>query len=125
MAQSMPDNQSMSASKNRNPDVPRNLKPYFLCLLKKGPQWNITEGNEGLMTNYLAYLRRETEARRIIFAGPITDDGEMIATAIIEAANGDGAMAVANSNPGVASGHFVAELHPCFLPALDALQVYY
>lgn len=77
------------------------------------------------MTNYLAYLRHETEARRIIFAGPVTDDGEMIATAIIEAANGDEAAAIANANPGVTSGHFVAELHPCFLPALDALQVHY
>jgi uncharacterized protein YciI len=115
----------MSSSSPRRPDVPRNLKPYFLCLLRRGPQWNITEGNEDLMPKYLAFLRRETEARRILFAGPVTDDGDIIGTAILEAANADEAVAAANANPGVESGHFIAELHPCFLPALDGVKVEY
>jgi|SRR5579883_396506 uncharacterized protein YciI len=109
----------------RRPDVPRNLKPYFLCLLKKGPRWNQTEGNEDLMPKYLAFLRRETEARRYIFAGPVTDDGEIIGTAVLEAENAEEATAFARANPGVESGHFIAELHPCFLPSLDAVKVEY
>jgi uncharacterized protein YciI len=117
-------NECMS-SNPRRPDVPRNLKPYFLCLLKKGSRWNITEGNEDLMPKYLAYLRRETEARRILFAGPVTDDGDIIGTAIFEAVTAEEATATANANPGVESGHFIAELHPCFLPALDAVRVEY
>ena len=115
----------MAASSARRPDVPRNLKPYFLCLLKKGPRWNVTEGNEDLMPKYLAFLRQEIEARRILFAGPVTDESEIIGTAILEAASPEEAAANANANPGVQSGHFVAELHPCFLPALDAVQVQY
>jgi uncharacterized protein YciI len=93
--------------------------------LKKGPRWNTTEGHEDLMPKYLAFLRRETEARRYIFAGPVTDGGEMIATAVLEAANAEEAVALANANPGVASGHFLVELHPCFLPALDGVKVEY
>ena len=54
----------MAASSSKRPDVPRNLKPYFLYLLKKGPRWNVTDGNEDLMAKYLAWLRRETEAGR-------------------------------------------------------------
>jgi len=115
----------MSSYSARRLDVPRNLKPYFLCLLKKGPRWNITEGNEDLMPKYLAFLRRETEARRILVAGPVTDEGNLIGTAILEAANIEEAAEVANANPGVVSGHFIAELHPCFLPTLDALRVEY
>ena len=114
----------MSAS-NARPDVPRNLKPYFLYFLKKGPRWNITEGNENLMPKYLAWLRRETEARRILFAGPVTDDGDIIAAAILEAVSTEEATAIANTNPGVETGHFLAELHPCFFPALDELRVEY
>jgi uncharacterized protein YciI len=113
------------SSNPRRPDVPRNLKPYFLCLLKKGSRWNITEGNEDLMPKYLAYLRRETEARRILFAGPVTDGGDIIGTAIFEAVTAEEATAAANANPGVESGHFIAELHTCFLPALDAVRVEY
>ncbi|QNI32545.1 hypothetical protein H7849_00485 [Alloacidobacterium dinghuense] len=115
----------MPSSTPRRPDIPRNLKPYFLCLLKKGPRWNITEGNEDLMPRYLAFLRRETEARRILFAGPITDGGELVAMVILEAPNAEEANAVANANPSVESGHFITELHPCLLPTLDTFKVEY
>src|SRR5271155_5194184 len=100
---SIRDNGGMSPSSPRRPDVPRNLKPYFLCLLNKGPRWNITEGHEDLMPKYLAFLRRETEARRILFAGPVTDGGDLIGTAILEAANAEQAAEAANAIPGVES----------------------
>jgi len=115
----------MAETRPRTANVPRNLKPYFLCLLRKGPRWNLTEGNEDLMPKYLAWLRRETEARRIVFAGPVTDGGDIIATAVLEATSAEEAAALANANPGVASGHFLGELHPCFLPAFDGLKVEY
>ena len=107
------------------PDVPRNLKPYFCCLLRKGPHWNVTEGHEDLMPQYLAYLRHETEAGRMIFAGPVTDESQIIAVMFLVAANTQEAEAMADKNPGVVSGHFVAEVHPCYLPALDAVTVDY
>ena len=133
---------SSASNKPPRPDVPRNLKPYFLCLLKKGPKWNVTEGHEDLMPQYLAYLRRETErrgretegreterretgARRIVFAGPVTDEGETIGVAVLEAASAEEARAMVGENPAVKSGHFIAELHPCFLPALDGVSVEY
>ena len=115
----------MPPTKERTPNVPRNLKPYFLCLLKKGSQWDVTEGHEGLMPQYLAYLRREMESRRIVFAGPVTDKGEIIAVAVVQAPDLGGANAIVSENPGVKSGHFVAELHPCYLPALDGVEVEY
>jgi uncharacterized protein YciI len=115
----------MAASSTKRPDVPRNLKPYFLCLLKKGPRWNVTHGNEDLMPKYLAFLRQEIEARRFLFAGPVTDGSDVIGTAILEAPSAEEAAASANANPGVQSGHFIVELHPCFLPSLDAVQVQY
>jgi hypothetical protein len=107
------------------PNVPRNLKPYFLCLLRKGPLWNVTEGHEKLTSEYLAYLRREIEARRIIFAGPVTGEGELIGIAILATATAEEATALVKENPGVKSGHFLPELHPCYLPALDGVQVEY
>ena len=122
---SLRNNRKMPAKEPRRPDVPRNLKPYFLCLIRRGQRWNVTEGHEDLMPQYLAWLRREMEARRIIFAGPVTDEGDLIAAAVIEAPNAQNAQALVDANPGVKSGHFVMELHPCFLPALDGVSVQY
>lgn len=114
-----------SAPDPHRPDIPRNLKPYFLCLLRRGPRWNVTEGHEDLMPRYLAWLRREMEARRMVFAGPMTDDGDLIAVAVIEVPTSSEAKALVDENPGVQSGHFVAELHPCYLPALNGVNVQY
>ena len=114
-----------SASDPQRPDIPRNLKPYFLCLLRRGPRWNVTRGHEGLMLQYLAYLRREMEARRIIFAGPVTDNGDLITIAVIEAQTAEEAEALVGENPGLMSGHFLVELHPCYLPGLDGVEVRY
>jgi uncharacterized protein YciI len=115
----------MSAKEPPRPDVPRNLKPYFLCLLRRGERWNMTEGYENLMPHYLAYLRSEIEARRIVCAGPVTDNGDLIAVAIFETGTLEAAKALIDENPAVKSGHFVAELHPCYLPGLDGVKVEY
>ena len=109
----------------QRPDIPRNLKPYFLCLLRRGPRWNVTEGHEDLMARYLAYLRREMEARRTVFAGPVTGNGDLIAVAVLEAGTIQEATAFVEENPGVQSGHFVAEVHPCYLPGLDGVRIEY
>ncbi|HTD55258.1 MAG TPA: YciI family protein [Silvibacterium sp.] len=114
-----------SARDSGKPDIPHNLKPYFLCLLRRGERWNVTEGYEDLMPEYLAYLRREMEARRIVLAGPVTDEGDLIAVAVIETATMQEARALVAENPAIKSGHFVAEVHPCYLPGLDGVRVEY
>jgi uncharacterized protein YciI len=114
-----------SATDRQTPDIPRNLKPYFFCLLRRGERWDVTEGYEDLMQQYLAYLRREMEARRVVFAGPVTDDSGLIAIAVIEAQTVQHAKRLIEENPGVKSGHLAAEVHPCYLPALDGVRVEY
>ena len=77
------------------------------------------------MPQYLAYLRGEIEAQHMIFAGPMTDEGEIIGMAVLKASSAQEAIARVGENPGIKSGHFVAELHPCYLPALDGVRVEY
>jgi hypothetical protein len=54
---SLRDNREMpsSAKESGKPDIPRNLKSYFLCLLRRGQRWNVTEGYEDLMPEYLRF----------------------------------------------------------------------
>ena len=69
-------------TEERNPkeigmrDVPKNLRPYFLGLLRRGPRWNEIEGPEAaeLLPRHLAYLREQSEAGRYKVAGPVLNE---------------------------------------------------
>jgi uncharacterized protein YciI len=122
----MPEN----STSPRMADVPRNLKPYFLCLLRKGPQWDIPQDHEDLMPLQLAFLRRRTEEGKILMAGPILgqppgrSDG-LTGISVIHAANLEEAKALANEDPAVRAERLIAEVHPVFLPSLDGVRIEY
>lgn len=110
----------------RMTDVPRNLKPYFLCLMRKGPQWDVPQGHEDLMPLQLAFLRRQTEAGNFLIAGPVVDQADdLTGISVIQAANLQEARTLANEDPAVRAGRLVAEIRPVFLPSLDAVRVEY
>jgi uncharacterized protein YciI len=120
-------------TEERNPketgmrDVPKNLKPYFLGLMRRGPRWNQTEGPEAteLIERQLSYLREQSEAGRYVAAGPIMDESEFAAVLLISADTYQAALALAENDPGVRAGRLTAEVHPVLLPALDAVRTVY
>jgi uncharacterized protein YciI len=109
----------------RMKDVPRDIQPYFIGLLRKGERWNDTQGAEAatLMPRHLAFLREQLEAGRYLLAGPITDDGPFAGIMIIAAKSAGEALAIANSDPGVQAGRLTVEVHSAFLPSLQNLKV--
>jgi uncharacterized protein YciI len=120
-------------TEERNPketgmrDVPKNLKPYFLGLLRRGPRWNETEGPEAteLMQRQLAYLREQSEAGRYLAAGPVMDESEFAGVLLISAETFEAARELAENDPGVQAGRLAAEVHPVLLPNLDAVRAVY
>lgn len=111
-------------------DVPRNLKPYFLCLLRKGPQWDNPQGHEDLMPRHLAFIRHHTQAGAIVFAGPAlghaqNPSDDVTGITILRAENLQHAQSLTSQDPAVQAGHLIADLRPVFLPSLDALHVEY
>ena len=120
-------------TEERNPketgmrDVPKNLKPYFLGLLRRGPRWNEIEGPEAaeLLPRHLAYLREQSEAGRYRLAGPVLDESEFAGVMLIAAESLEAALALAQADPGVLAGRLAVEVHPVLLPALDAVQAVY
>lgn len=110
----------------RMTDVPRNLKPYFLCLLRKGPQWDNPAGQEDLMPRQLAWLRAQTEAGNIILAGPVVEqESDATGISLIRAENKQEAQTIAAEDPAVKAQRLVAEVRAVFLPSLDAVKVEY
>lgn len=111
-------------------DVPRNLQPYFLCLLHKGAQWDNPQGQEDLMPRHLAFLRRHTEAGSIVFAGPAlghmqNSADDLTGITILRAESLEAAQSLVAQDPAVEAGRLIAELRPVFLPSLDAVRVEY
>ncbi len=104
-------------------DVPRNLKPYYLCFLVKGERWDDPEGAESLMPAQLKFLREQIEWRRYKTAGPVTEGGEIVGFSILEAASLDAALALARQDPAVTSGRVSPRVLPVILPAMDSLKV--
>ena len=120
-------------TEERNPketgmrDVPKNLKPYFLGLLRRGSRWNEIEGAEAaeLLPRHLAYLREQSEAGRYVAAGPVLDGSEYAGLLVISAETLGAATALAQNDPGVRAGRLAVEVHPVLLPALDAVRALY
>jgi uncharacterized protein YciI len=108
-------------------DVPKNLKPYFLGLLRRGPRWNETEGPEAaeLLPQHLAYLREQSEAGRYIAAGPVLSEGDLTGVLLIAAESQQAALALAQNDPGVRAGRLAAEVLPLLLPSLDSVRAVY
>jgi uncharacterized protein YciI len=104
-------------------NIPRNLKPYFLCFLVKGERWDDPEGAESLMPAQLTFLREQIEWRRYKVAGPVTAPGDIVGFSILEAADADAALALAQQDPGVLAGRLRAQILPVILPSLDGLKV--
>lgn len=110
----------------RMKDVPRNLKGYFLCLLRKGPQWNETNDSPELMLQHLAFLRTHLETHRFLVAGPVVDNADdLVGVTIIQAASMEEASQLANGDPGALAGRLTMEIRAVFLPSLDAVRVEY
>jgi uncharacterized protein YciI len=111
-------------------DVPLNLQPYFLCLLRTGPQWDVPQGEEDLMPLQLAFLRRQTELGNFLITGPVLGrnpklKNELTGITVIRAENLQAAQALAHQDPAVQSGRLVAEVRPIFLPSLGGVRVQY
>ncbi len=118
-------------------DVPKNLKPYFMGLLRRGPRWNETEGPEAaeLLPRHLAYLRQQSEAGRYVAAGPVlpgstlagstSDESEYTGVLLIHVETLEAAQALVEADPGIQAGRLAATLHPVLLPALDGVQALY
>ncbi|WP_124848441.1 YciI family protein [Acidipila sp. EB88] len=119
----LPTDQTGPTPDSRPANIPRNLKPYFLCFLVKGPKWDEPEGAETLMPAQLAFLRDQIEWRRYKLAGPVTAAGDIVGFSILEAADAAAALALANQDPAVLAGRVNAQILPAILPSLDTLKI--
>ena len=96
------------------PDLPPGMAVYYLVLLVKGPAWTAEESPEleRLSAAHLAHLHELYESGRLILVGPLLDDGLIRGISVFRVGSAAEARALAEADPAVQAGRFVAELHP-------------
>jgi len=106
-------------------NIPKNMKPYFLCLLEKGEKWTPVQFADPAMQEHLAYIREQVEAGKYVVVGPSLDQGRIRGVGIISAISLEEAQKIVNADKMVQSGQLVAEIHPVMLADLSALHTEY
>lgn len=106
-------------------NIPKNLKPYFLCLLEKGEKWTPVQFADPAMQQHLAYIREQVEAGKYVVVGPTLDQGRIRGVGLLSATSLEEAQKIVNADKMVQSGQLVAEIHPVMLADLSALHIEY
>ena len=107
-------------------EIPKDMTPYFLALYVRGPK-HLPESPEqmALAKEHLKFIRQMIEQKKYMFAGPLTDKGDVLGVAVVAAANADEAKRITSGDPAIAAGHMAAQLHPAMLTSLASLVVKY
>jgi uncharacterized protein len=96
-------------------DEARNsMGTVFLVLLKKGPASSSAETPESkaIQEAHMANIRAMWQAKKLILAGPIGDNGDLRGIFLLQAGSLEDAKALAETDPAVKAGRLMAEIHP-------------
>lgn len=90
------------------------LVEFHMALLKHGPKWTAEETAETkrLHQDHVNYVLSLLDSGKAILAGPLTDGGDIDGIFVFRAKSAEEAKTWAESDPSVASGFRVAEMHP-------------
>jgi uncharacterized protein YciI/ketosteroid isomerase-like protein len=85
----------------------------FLVLLKKGPAWTAerTDHTKAIQEAHMANIKALWEAKKLIIAGPLGDDGDMRGVFVFQAATLAEARTLSESDPAIKAGRLVPEIH--------------
>jgi uncharacterized protein YciI len=85
----------------------------FLVLLKKGPAWTAERNDHtrAIQEGHMANIKAMWEAKKLIVAGPMGDDGDTRGVFVFQAASRAEALALASADPAIKAGRLVPEIH--------------
>jgi probable phosphoglycerate mutase len=108
------------------PDIPKNLKPYFVVLLFAGPNRDQPpEKAKQIFRAHVAYIHQQIEAGKFALAGPFVDDSRTEGIIIAAVDSAQEAQEILSRDPAIVAGRMTFEVHPALLPSLDGVVVKY
>ena len=95
------------------------LRPYHVCLLRKGPTWTADESPEldQLQAEHMAHKQWLRETGAALASGPVDDDSDLRGFTIFTTATLAEARALAEADPAVRANRLIVELHTWWVPA--------
>lgn len=111
-----------------NPDVPTNMKQYYVAFLVKSDTWQegVSEGVVGpLVPKHLAFIRKQVENRRFALVGPFLDHGRIVGMAVVRADSPEEAKSIVDGDPFMPTGLVALEIHPAYLEDLSGVKFEY
>ena len=99
----------------KQPESPGSkLMQFQMALIKRGPNWSadVSRARPQLRQRHVAHLRSMLLANKLMIAGAIRDDNELIEVQIFRTKSAEEATAWLNQDPAVMAGFMVPELHP-------------
>src|SRR5437899_8620062 len=96
---------------------PSNMEQVFLVLLKKGPKSTKEDSPErkAIQEAHRANIRAMWQARKLVIAGPMGDEGDLRGIFIFRVPKLEEAQALLASDPAVKAGRLVGEIHPWWI----------
>jgi len=99
----------------KQPETPQSkLMQFQMALMKRGPNWSPDPSREraAMRQRHVAHLRSMFDANKLMIAGPIRDDNDLVEVHIFRTKSAEEATAMVNQDPAVIAGFLVPELHP-------------
>ena len=100
----------------------KDMAIYYVYLLKKGPTWSpaSTPEIDALQAAHISNLRRLGEEGKLVLNGPLLDSfqlsGEIRGIGVLKARSLAEAQELIGTDPMVAVGHLIFELHAWMVP---------
>ncbi|HEY3040935.1 MAG TPA: YciI family protein [Pyrinomonadaceae bacterium] len=88
------------------------LIEFHMALLKRGPKYDASGMPKQLKSEHMANVLSQLESGKAVIAGPLADNGDIVGIFVFRAKSAEEARALAESDPAVKAGFFVAEMHP-------------
>lgn len=95
---------------------PPNMEQVYLVLLKKGRRsGEENPDRKAIQEGHMANIRAMWQAKKLIIAGPMGDDGDIRGIFIFRVPTLEEAQALVASDPAVKAGRLAGEIHPWWI----------
>ncbi|HEY6805242.1 MAG TPA: YciI family protein [Pyrinomonadaceae bacterium] len=96
------------------PKPQHKLIQFQMAILKRGPKWsaNLAKDAPALQKEQVDYVQSLLSSEKAAIVGQIKDESDLVGVYILRTESADEAKKWLDSDPAIAAGHFVAELHP-------------
>lgn len=108
--------QPLAVPKRGQPPNPEMMQTYYFVLLYRGEHARELppDSANAIQAGHMANIQRLHDEKKMVLAGPFTDDTDLRGVFILNAASMEEARQLCDSDPAIQAGRLRAEIHPWY-----------